>query len=415
MPVLVRLSAALSRLVGTLPESVVQARQLERLVNVDYAMAWQVLKVATSIDPIATCAHVPRPASMRRFLVAAAKRGADKTIVDEAREAYAAFEELVKRHAGEVTRRGRKESGGAGGASAGGGRAAFDAMIAGLRGDAAPQLDLKHRRLAFRGNSYIWGVQCGTRFLTSVIHPGQRAGQQDTLNLSGWIGLHAIRPRAALALHTTPHLRHDDVAVAADGSAPNVQNRRGDSDIGNVIVLNEFCSSSAVRLEEVMVSKQARETRISLPGLGKNAEVNVVLANRYHDIMSYTSSENPEYAHTAGLRVPAEMFHMDMLIPKGLSAPKTARANMYGNLDNVFSAFDRSDETLLPMRVSISHVADVLRAPQAPGIPGYPEMVDRAIEMASCTGTVFDLYRVRVPYPVLHAMVALRVNAMPTH
>lgn len=404
-----RLSKAISEVIGSLPQQIVQARQLERLLGVDYSLAWQALKVSTAPEAFAVGIHVPRPAPMDRLLRAAAKHGAATAAIENARAAYAEFESLVRRYAGETMRRGRRESGGLGGASSGGGRAAFDSMIAGMQEHGSPSLDLKHRRLAFRANSYIWGIQCSVRMFTCILHPGRASGSIDLLGLDGWIGLHATRPGAGLSVYSTAQLTHPP------GSREDELAASETSHVGAPTVLREFTSPSALSLEEEQRTKQARVTRINLGGLGKSSQINVLMANRAYHVEQYDDPESREFAFMAMVTRPMEMLHLDMLIPAGWSMHETAGAAVFGDMDDFKRAAEERPEDRLPMRTTVEQFQGALEVPRAIEIPRYPEIVQRGIELAGVVGRRFDMYRLRVPYPVLHSMVKLsvRMNEMP--
>ena len=140
--VLTALSSALGLLIRSLPTPVDGCRELERVLGIDHVLAWRAYRVATAPDPAAVGADVPRPAPMDRLLRAARRRRVSAEVVQGVREAYADFQEMVRRHAGEDPR------GGPGAGERGGGRAAFDALICGGRGESAPPLGQKHRRAA---------------------------------------------------------------------------------------------------------------------------------------------------------------------------------------------------------------------------------------------------------------------------
>lgn len=399
-----RLSKALSEVIGSLPQPILQARQLERLLGVDYSLAWQVIKVSTATDALAAGLNVPRPAPMRRFLRAAAKHGSADSALANAKAAYIEFESLVVRYAGEVVRRGKRVSGGLGGASAGGGRAAFDAMIAGTKEHGSASLDLKHRRLAFRANSYLWGIQCSVRMLTCILHPGKTPGSIDLLGINGWIGLHAIRPGAGLAVSTIAQLTHPP------GSGEDKEATSEVSHVDAPALLREFTSPKALSLQEERRTMQARVTRINLSGLGKSSQIDVITANRAHNVEQYDDPESREFAYMALVTRPAEMIHVDMLIPAGWSNAETAVAAAFGHMDDFKKAAEEREEDRLPLNATVDRFLGIRALPSASEIPRYTDIMQHGIDMAGVTGRLFDLYRLRIPYPILHSMVKVAVN-----
>ena len=91
------------------------------------------------------------------------------------RTAYAAFEHLVRTHAGD--------------------RATFNSMVSAANGvdDGWHATDLQHRRNAFRAMSHAVGVQAKTRLMLMIVNETKGRATYDSAILGGFIGLRILR------------------------------------------------------------------------------------------------------------------------------------------------------------------------------------------------------------------------------
>src|SRR5262245_57402410 len=107
-----------------------------RRFRVNKTLTWNVSKVMTSTDPIATLPNVPGPSALRSLLLALQREGASAAAIDRVRKAATALEDIVELHAGD--------------------RATLELIIDGMGSDRVDHLE-HSRKLAFRGNSGLWG------------------------------------------------------------------------------------------------------------------------------------------------------------------------------------------------------------------------------------------------------------------
>jgi len=101
-----------------------------------------------------------------------------------------------------------------------------------------------------------------------------------------------------------------------------------------------------------------------------------------------------------------------MLVPEGWSHPGTVQVATYGNLRDCDRAWNRSDADHIPVTETIAHVGQDLDRLQTPLIPNCPAMIGEVLRGLGWEKTRFDLYRCVVQYPILHAGVATRVDAI---
>lgn len=394
-PILATLGKALADLLRALPEEINGPRDLERALDIDYVLAWRTYKFATAADPAAVGADVPRAAPMKRLLDAAKRKRVRAATIDQVRSAYADFEALVRRHAGDDPKRGP------GSRSRAGGRAVFDALISGVSNANTPALDLHHRRNAFKSNSYLWGVQAQAALRCVVWHPSAQEHRVDALLLSGFTHLNALRPGVPVLLkhhssvRTVQNAAHGEEATYTPPSPPRT--------------LEEFCSRPIPRLKTSTGKDGYVDIALEFDGIGKGAAVDYFSLENARGLGDGTPQTHYRMLVTSVM--PAEALHLVMLVPRGVSNPATRSISIHGNPttgDHARVSFALGYN--IPAYETVEYLGSDLGALTTPDFPRITEALTMALAEQKWQNTVFDIYRCRVRYPILHALVNLYVT-----
>jgi hypothetical protein len=401
LDVLRTLSRALAGLLAALPGNIGGPRELQRALAIDYVLAWRTYRVATATDPGAVGADVPRAAPMNRLLAAAAAKGVDPAVLARVRRACRAFEDLVSRHAGEGPKRGPRARIGAGG------RAFFDALVGGVHEDAAKPLSLVHRRDAYNANSFIWGLQCHTTAFATISHRGASEAMIDVEVLLGFVGLSALRKNVPLRLMY--NLGACDASGGSDGDPVS----RPMMPSGQASILSAFSSNPLPRIQSTPGALGAAETNICFDEVGRAGAVDLFTAGFTRD--RYASKPQPWFGAVKGCSVPCELMIVDMLLPRGWTRPDSVRALTHGTVALYEGVGQRLPEFEMPVKEEAVYLGTDIGALEIPEIPQYGDLVRSRLKAHEWSSTVFDVYRVRVLFPIMHAFVNLRVDAAPHH
>ncbi|MGE0482005.1 MAG: hypothetical protein AB7Q17_16205 [Phycisphaerae bacterium] len=373
-----RLARATGRVLDAFPQAQ-SARQLQRTLQLDYALAWQLQRVAGAADPFAAGGNVPRRSPFERFTRAAERRGAPRAAVEAADAAYAAYELCIRRHAGD--------------------RGAFDSLIAGLRQDAADAHELRQRRAAFRANAHLWGKSVAARLQLAIYVPDV-PDHVDSASVAGWVALTASRANAAMTIPVCNFMRTID---PVEGRAPRIE--AGPCQARPIELLAEFSSPGLPDVETVRLSGAREVGNLRLRGVGRASAVTFhLLAVAPH------ACDDPILGVGTLLRVPSEVLISDVYVAEGFSDPATAELAAYARPDLVDQVTERRPEDRLPAPARVTHVAGIDVAPRTPEVPQYPELVQHLLLRMGWAGRRFDLYRARIEYPLLHGFVELSVR-----
>lgn len=394
--VLGALSDALASLIRSLPTPVDGCRELERALGIDHVLAWRTYRIATASDPAAVGADVPRPAPMDRLLRAARRCRVEASVIQWVRETYADFEEMVRRHAGEDPRRGP------GAGERGGGRAAFDALIGGGRGESSRRLELSHRRALYKSASFIWGMQARCTLTCAVMHPGAAPQTVDAMILSGFIQAHPLRAGTPLRLIGRWGVRPDisDAAGARAFDAPEGGNH----------ILERFSSRPLPQITAAPTGSGMVESELRFDGIGRSAAIDVFTAKTTRG--SRLDPNEPFHGAVKTISMPSELLVLDFLIPRGWTDPATVCTSTHGYPGIVESLAPRLPDFAMPIAEHAEYLGVDLAALDLPQIPRHSEMTRSVLTDLGWDATEFDVFRCCVEYPILHTVVRMRVDTI---
>lgn len=370
--VLNRLRVAARRLMDSSPTPIHRAADLQRALGVDAPLGWQVYRLATASDPFATVLFIPRAGLMNKVLTLSSKQGFSTAAVAAAGEAYREFERFVEEHAGT--------------------RSKFDAMIAAYGRESSGQIQTKHRGAAFRANAQVWGVETRTDYRAALWHSGSKPGWQHAAFISGQVDLRHLRPTAVLGLRRGFLIR---------------QNGEKSRPANQTTLLEAFCSSPCPHIETLEMGDRFEEVLHS-----NNAGAEPVT---FFGHQAFLDSNNGQKQRSWDIRVlasvPSKLLVIDMLLPRGWADPESVQASTHGDLADPRGVYENAAAFTLPAQEDVVYLGSEIERTYTPDVPRCPEILASVLATRGWSESVFDIFRCRVRYPILHSMIMIAVQA----
>jgi hypothetical protein len=360
-----------------------RATHLSRLLNLSPKLGWQIWRMCHATSPYELISHLPGPQGIGIVTRAALKTGAPRAAVARAEKSIARIDELTRAHAGD--------------------RASLAMMLAPLAAtsdDDRARSDEDHRRLAFLGASYLWGVQARVHLNLSILHPGATGRVIDAAAVRGVIDLRRLRPDLPWIItrsgcrpgrHSDGRWREPMTAASTDPSrAP---------------LIEEFCSSPTplVRLLPVAGS-ELFDLEVAPTRLGDAGSVTVIAGEILHNLPKYRTGPDSRGRLTPILFTPCERLIQDVLIHRGAEPLLPLRVNFFGDPrgDGIGQMLDRNK---LPVAANVQSLGRGIDAVDTPHIPRYQDLVIRTHELLGWhVEADFDVYRVELTYPPFPCM-----------
>jgi len=168
------LKKAVTDILMALPGDLQQPRDVYRTLGIDRMIGWNIYKLHEVDDSFLSVKHIPRKAAFKGFLRAASSKGVPDELLETAEEYFDQFEELVDLHAGD--------------------RPSMEMMLLAYSSEGMEQASADHRKLAFTGNRFLYGLEARTRLTITLFEPNGRVDSWKLTILKGSFGLRRNRP-----------------------------------------------------------------------------------------------------------------------------------------------------------------------------------------------------------------------------
>jgi hypothetical protein len=355
---------------------------LSRRLGVNRNLMWKIARIVTNDDPFSAVEHLPGPQGMEIVLGALANQGAPPRAIDDVRAVLAEFDRLVEKHAGN--------------------RRTLDLMLASHV--AAPLEPAEEtRRLAFEGNSAIWGLQARVRFASYFVAPAAGDdGMLDAATLSGLIDVRRLRSRVSLPVFQMGAY-DDDGTPRGDPRDP--LDGAGSSD--RSMLLPAFCSDGAPPLQPVL---RAGSMHFELPPgpVGRTALASWVYGWRAPRLASaYRDEVNQFGEHGTSIGVPVEVLLCDLHVHRSLPWAQPVQRVLYSELAGPYmGAAQPCDE--LPVREPLASLGGWPPVVATPLLPRYTEWVRWTFDQLRWEARDFVAFRFVMKYPPIPSVLVLR-------
>ncbi len=388
------LRASIARVFAALGTTIVRPRDLRNALDLHQTLAWKILRIVQTADPLGDIQYIPGSVGIETFLTAAEEKGVPQEALAEVRAAFSRFRSLIDSRAGD--------------------RASLELMLGGLReeehGGSGDWRSL--RRAGFRCASSTWGVQIRTRLLCEILAPSQSDPDlMDMVLMPASLGMRRIKPGAIFPLHPASPI----VVVDNDGEKRNTPQTAvldPESIPVGMPLLPRFCSKP---FPEVRIGHRpdgSREYQLGEVPVGGRNGIDMFFGMVHRAVASRYRDEHNAYSNTAAtIRIPIETAVVDVWVHDDLLPKRRPRALLYGELSRVPWHDQQPDsaerlsmsETVETMGRGLAN-APLLEAPQ------YREAVEFAFSRLGWNPEKFTLYRLRVEFPVIATALVVQFD-----
>lgn len=374
-----------------------QPQEVARRFGLDKTLAWRISRVVGEDDAWEVVQHIPKQPSIKLFVNALLKHGADRTCADDIWKALEEFDDFVRTHSGD--------------------RETLEIMASGTGHKSALKKLETFRKMGFQANSAIWGVQTRMQFGVTFLSPSKDPGKIDLAVVSGMVGFRRLRPNVAWAISSQTAW---DYERTADGSVKEDWSPL-DPTIGpsEVPLIRQFCGKPAPAMrvieERTNERRYVRRYMLSEGDIGNTAATTVVLGWVHRAAgLTHQSYPGEHGEHGITLSTPAEEVVRDLYIHKDLAFAFDVTASAYSQLPGGPQyPVSGKEAPQLPIPTDIIDLGSASKTTTAPGVPRYAEMVEFAAERLGNSLGDFHAFRFRLKYPPIPSMVVLRHSLLP--
>jgi hypothetical protein len=361
-----------------------QPQEMARRFSLDKTLTWKIARIVGSEDTWSAASHIPGRAGLRTFIDALERAGAPADRAESVREAMDQFEALIERHSGD--------------------RDTFEIMLGGVSEQIARRQSEAFRKMAYTGNSAIWGVQARAQLSMHLLAPSHKF--KDGLDYGIVCGLIDFR-----------RLRNDvPWAVASllsysDGGRPRhepITPLDPALKSPEIPFLKQFCSDPLPDIRAVQAANDVTRYEFVEGPVGSTASATCVLGWCMPSFASrYRTPEDQLGECTATVSTPVEALYHDVYVHRDLDFP-TPKVLIYSRMPGGPS-YPYDGESKGQLQVT-EDLHDLGSPPDTmvPGMPQHGQMVSYACERLGWPVRDFHGYRFRLRYPPVPSMVVMR-------
>lgn len=377
---------ALADLVRTVGADPVQPQDIARQFGLNKNLTWKISRLIREPDPFAVASLIPGKSGMSIFLRSFRKAGAPETALESVREAVAEFDRMVDLHSGD--------------------RDTLEVMLRGLTSSRQKERDESHRKVAFKGNSALWGVQARVQICVNFIVPSNDPNMVDLAWISGLIDFRRLRHDACWAMASARKI-DDDGSVLPIGTIEPVDPRFAGASAAPLLA--DFCSKPLPEIRVIPGPDGLIRYELTEGPIGNTAALSCVIGLIGRRFVRRTRIETDTMGeHLARLYTPVEFLIHDLFIHRDLAYAMNPSIHLYGQMPGgpIYPASGR-DRGMLPLHETVHEVGgptDVV----TPELPRYREMLHSVVERAGWQANEFTGFRFAMRYPPIPTIALFR-------
>ena len=362
-------------------------REASRQLKLDKTLSWKLSRIINEDVPARVASSIPGTAGIRIAIDALSAAGADPAAIARLREAFEGFDRMVEVHSGD--------------------KAKLELMLDSMASVGTDRLE-KSRKLAYQGNSGIWGVQAGVRLACHMLAPNaDDPTLLDYAQIAGYTNFQRLRPSTGWPV--LPLRGFNDDGSPAGMSLTPIETG-GDDDLP--LLLRDFSKGD---LSQLRLNLDERGVVYEL------AEGPVGRTGRFSPYFGYVdrgalTRYRDEHNHLGELLCiitsPIETLVFDLLVHRDLAAQiEPPRPLVYGRASGVMDEHEIRDErNLLPIKEGLRGLGMGLPSLAVPFVPGYVDLGRHVISTLGWNIEEFTGWRLLLPYPPLPSTAAVQFN-----
>jgi hypothetical protein len=283
-------------------------------------------------------------------------------------------------------------------------------MISSATDDGRQAREEAHRKLAFQGNSAIWGVHCRVRTCAYVVTPSSNPDFGDLSILGVFADVRRLRRDTRWTLATSATLDAAGRPVAGSSLRPLLP---GQADFEGTPTIPRFCRGVLPPIERVFRPSGITHYELAGGEVGNTGVFTWAIGWRFPGVVPrWRSTEQPTNEFALNMLVPAEVAQLDLLVHREFWPDLRPTSEVCRLLpgESVVTQ-EGSERQVVQMHTSVERLTpDSL--PVIHEVPEYTKMLNAAFASMGHNASDFAGFRVSVRFPILSTEICMHA-ALP--
>lgn len=375
---------ALMGLYAAVGASIDAPQEVSRALGLDKNLTWKLARVMGTDDTAEALQHLPGANAIKIMLRSMKQAGADAETIARVQAAYDEIGRVVEVHVGD--------------------RSTLELVLDSLNHNRQDRLEVS-RKIAFRGNSGVWGVQARAKITLAFLAPNaDEPTLLDSAFVRGYVGFRRLRSAMSWPLSVNRNWKgvgEPTESVAGPLVPEDVED--------GLPLLSAFTTEQRPEFER-------RQTRQGLyymlpPGpVGNTAAFDCFFGELTRaDVPRYRSTDDTSGEFTSTISVPIEHQLLDVIVHRDLAGEFAPECFVYGDPlgGQGFGGADQS-HCVLPIEEPVRRLAGSPPVTVTPVYSRYAELVDTVFQRVGWDASQFVGYRLMVKYPPMGTNVSVR-------
>jgi hypothetical protein len=386
-----RVRSALADALASVGADATKPQSISKQLKLDKSLAWKAAKIVTDSDPFSAIPRLPGRSGVKILMDALEAAQAPESLVTEFRVAMAEFDRMVATHAGS--------------------RETLQMMLANVSNEGQRDRDEQHRKLAFQGNSAIWGVQArvhvGLHFLAPAAN---QPDLLDTATISGLVDFKRLRQHVPWSVAQMHMFDDGGKYVPIQGFAP-LDPALG---VDDPPILREFCSASLPPLRIQRTRSGPTRFQITEGPVGITGSATCMTGWLHRATASIYATDDDKYGDlVVFMNTPSELVIHDLFVHKSMPFAHHPQTLVYSQLPGeAVYPHDGREHGILPIegeRIDLGYGLTNLTTPE---VPRFRSMVEMATTQLGHHFTDFVGIRFKLRYPPIPAVGVFRFELL---
>ncbi len=356
-------------------------QEMSRRLGLDKSLAWKISRVVQSTDSHTAMRHMPGDAGFDILLQALLKAKVEVAGLKRVKASLDAYRATVRAEIGD--------------------KPTVELVIDALPGGEQSRLAVS-RKLAFRGNSGIWGVQARVRVNTLFLAPNAEDPTiVDAAQVGGWVDFRRVREDAEWVLFRRSAYHH--------GGVPNPEEPIDQSSGDNQAMLMRAFCSAGLPLITAIPDQNKMAYVLGKSQVGNSGIFSCFFGSIIRKLGSaYATREDKTADFTAMISAPVENLLFDLVIHKDCPFKAEPEINLFGMLQpNVNLATGRDRLPIAGSKMQLGGRPPVMATPL---VGEYAALTSQVYERCSWNPADFTGLRYQLEYPPFPSTVIMSLK-----
>lgn len=359
-----------------------------RRLGLNLNLTWKLAKVLGEGDIYTALQHLPGDEGIEILTGAMQRVGVSADKIGAFRAALARFDDVVRLHAGD--------------------RNTLELILDSMGGAGSGERLEQSRKMAFRGNSGLWGLQARVRSTTTVIAPSKDDPSMIDLSIvGGVVDFRRLRPGIRWPLFR-PRQYHDDGTPIVLGPKEEPVDPTS-ADPSQPMLIKAFCSHNMPQVRAVR-SRLGWDYEMGDGPVGNLGAFTCFFGRIVRKaVVSHWTEQDPFLDLLSHVTMPVETMIFDVLVHQDMAFLMSPQVMLLASTDGVGPGNADQSIPLEARAVELSGRPPLLGTPL---IPRYDDLVATVFARGGWNLREFRALRLTIKYPPMHSVAVMR-NLLP--